>query len=42
MKEGRVEEGAQRLAKIESDSPLKAVADMLGHYGVAKSKEGGE
>ncbi len=42
MKEGRIEEGAQRLSMIESDSPLKAVAQMLEHYGVAKSKKGGE
>lgn len=42
MKEGKIEEGAKRLAMIEPDSPLKAVADMLEHYGVAKSKKGGE
>ncbi len=42
MKDGKVAEGAQRLAMIEADSPLKAVADMLEHYGVAKSKKGGE
>ncbi|RUM45210.1 MAG: hypothetical protein DSY46_03475 [Hydrogenimonas sp.] len=41
MKAGKVAEGKERLKLIAENSPLKAVAKMLEHYGLADSfKEG--
>ncbi|WP_300362302.1 hypothetical protein [Hydrogenimonas sp.] len=38
MKEGKVKEARERLAMITENSPLKPVAKMLGHYGIAADK----
>ncbi len=42
MKEGKTAEAGERLSMIADNSPLKAVAGMLEHYGVAAGKKGGE
>ncbi len=38
MRDGKIKEGRERLALIGKDSPLKPVAEMLEHYGVASNK----
>ncbi len=38
MKEGREREARERLGLIAGNSPLRAVADMLAHYGIAEKK----
>lgn len=38
MKEDKVAEARERLAMITENSPLKPVAKMLGHYGIATDK----
>ncbi|MCF6201471.1 MAG: hypothetical protein L3J42_05055 [Hydrogenimonas sp.] len=42
MKAGKIEEGRERLALIGADSPMRAAASMLEHYGVAHKSRGGE
>ena len=42
MKAGKVSEGKERLALIGADSPMKAAAAMLEHYGITGKSRGGE
>ncbi|WP_456381615.1 hypothetical protein [Hydrogenimonas sp.] len=38
MKKGETEEAKERLKLVPSDSPLKAVSELLSHYGVSQDR----
>ena len=42
MEKGNIAKGHELLSQIRDDSPLKPVAKMLAHYGVAETAKGGE
>ncbi len=42
MKKGKIKEAQERLSLIAKNSPLKAAAQMLEHYGVAEKQRGSE
>ncbi|WP_353662999.1 hypothetical protein [Hydrogenimonas sp. SS33] len=42
MEKGNIAKGHELLSLIREDSPLKPVAKMLAHYGIATAAKGGE